>query len=125
VPSYPTGRRAPFVAALDEGAKTRGDGDSVAVDLSADYYFDESGWCAYGLPGENFMWIPSESQPLMYIELCTELYGRDTPRTAKRISNPGCYATAVQLLFAPLLPPSRRAVCRPSSACPAAPTRAR
>jgi N-acetyl-gamma-glutamylphosphate reductase len=40
----------------------------------------------------------------MYIELCIELYGRDTPRTAKRISNPGCYATAVSSLLAPVLP---------------------
>jgi N-acetyl-gamma-glutamyl-phosphate reductase/acetylglutamate kinase len=40
----------------------------------------------------------------MYIELCIELYGRDTLRTAKRISNPGCYATAAQTLLAPLLP---------------------
>jgi N-acetyl-gamma-glutamyl-phosphate reductase/acetylglutamate kinase len=40
----------------------------------------------------------------MYIELCIELYGRDALRTAKRISNPGCYATAVQTLLAPLLP---------------------
>jgi N-acetyl-gamma-glutamyl-phosphate reductase/acetylglutamate kinase len=41
---------------------------------------------------------------LMYIELCIELYGRDALRTAKRISNPRCYATAVQTLLAPLLP---------------------
>lgn len=32
-----------------------------------------------------------------------ELYGRDTIRAAKRISNPGCYATSTQLLIAPLL----------------------
>ena len=32
-----------------------------------------------------------------------ELYGRDAIRAAKRISNPGCYATSSQLLVAPLL----------------------
>jgi N-acetyl-gamma-glutamyl-phosphate reductase / acetylglutamate kinase len=33
-----------------------------------------------------------------------ELYSRETVKAAKRISNPGCYATAVQMLLAPLLP---------------------
>ena len=33
-----------------------------------------------------------------------ELYGRNKIRAAKRISNPGCYATSTQLLVAPLLP---------------------
>lgn len=32
-----------------------------------------------------------------------ELYSRDAIRAAKRISNPGCYATSSQLLIAPLL----------------------
>lgn len=32
-----------------------------------------------------------------------ELYGRPSIRTAKRISNPGCYATSSQLLIAPLI----------------------
>jgi N-acetyl-gamma-glutamyl-phosphate reductase/acetylglutamate kinase len=32
-----------------------------------------------------------------------ELYGRSSIRTAKRISNPGCYATSSQLLIAPLI----------------------
>ena len=32
-----------------------------------------------------------------------ELYNRDEIRAAKRISNPGCYATSTQLLVAPLL----------------------
>jgi hypothetical protein len=44
VPSYPTARGAPFVAALDE---------AVAVDLNANYYFDQSGSWAYGLSGES------------------------------------------------------------------------
>lgn len=33
-----------------------------------------------------------------------ELYNRAKIRAAKRISNPGCYATSTQLLLAPLLP---------------------
>jgi N-acetyl-gamma-glutamyl-phosphate reductase / acetylglutamate kinase len=33
----------------------------------------------------------------------TELYGRDAIRRAKRISNPGCYATSSQMLIAPLV----------------------
>ncbi|KAF5309021.1 hypothetical protein D9619_013600 [Psilocybe cf. subviscida] len=32
-----------------------------------------------------------------------ELYGRDSVRAAKRISNPGCYATSSQMLLAPLV----------------------
>jgi N-acetyl-gamma-glutamyl-phosphate reductase/acetylglutamate kinase len=51
--ALPNGGGAPFVAALDEGAKACGDGGSVAVDLSADYRFDESGRWAYGLPGKK------------------------------------------------------------------------
>ena len=49
------------------------------VDLSADYRFDDD-W-VYGLP---------------------EIHGRDALRGARRISNPGCYATAGQLALAPL-----------------------
>lgn len=33
-----------------------------------------------------------------------ELYNREALRSAKRISNPGCFATNAQLLLAPLLP---------------------
>lgn len=34
----------------------------------------------------------------------TELYSREAVRNAKLISNPGCYATSIQALVAPLLP---------------------
>ena len=34
----------------------------------------------------------------------TELYSRQAVRDAKLISNPGCYATAIQSLIAPLIP---------------------
>lgn len=52
---------------------------TVIVDLSADYRFDDA-W-VYGLP---------------------EIHGREALAGARRISNPGCYATAGQLAIAPL-----------------------
>ncbi|KRG61859.1 N-acetyl-gamma-glutamyl-phosphate reductase [Stenotrophomonas humi] len=72
--ALPNGKAEPFVAALD-AAKP----DTVIVDLSADYRFDNSWY--YGLP-----------------ELTRNRYDGQ-----KRISNPGCYATAMQLAIAPLL----------------------
>ncbi len=54
-------------------------GDPVIVDLSADHRFDEAWY--YGLP-----------------ELT-----RDRYRGQKRIANPGCYASAMQLAIAPAL----------------------
>ena len=72
--AMPNGQAAPYVAAI-EAVKP----DTVIVDLSADYRFDEN-W-VYGLP---------------------ELYGRDGIRGANRISNPGCYATAGQFAVAPM-----------------------
>ena len=55
------------------------DEDTVIVDISADHRFDDT-W-AYGLP---------------------ELF-RDKVQGARRISNPGCYATAMQIALAPLV----------------------
>lgn len=77
--ALPNGVCAPFVEAID-AAK----GNSVVIDLSADKRFEIEGseW-TYGLP---------------------ELYNRSLLRSAKRISNPGCFATNSQLLLAPLLP---------------------
>lgn len=72
--ALPNGLAAPFVAAL-ETAKP----DTVIVDLSADYRFDSSWY--YGLP-----------------ELTRGRYNGQ-----KHISNPGCYATAMQLAVQPLL----------------------
>ncbi|KAF5366188.1 hypothetical protein D9758_005677 [Tetrapyrgos nigripes] len=81
VMALPNGACKPFVDAVDRGAAERTNGNgSVVVDLGADYRF-EKGW-TYGLP---------------------ELYGRSAIRTAKRISNPGCYATSSQMLIAPLV----------------------
>lgn len=71
--ALPNGMAAPYVAALD--ARSPG---TVAVDLSADHRFDDA-WF-YGLPELN--------------------RARASGRT--RISNPGCYATAMQLAIAPL-----------------------
>lgn len=76
--ALPNGVCKPFVAAV--GSKSQG--QSVIVDLSADYRFDESGEWVYGLP---------------------ELGNRDKLRSARKISNPGCYATAAQLSIAPLV----------------------
>ncbi|MDQ3205549.1 MAG: N-acetyl-gamma-glutamyl-phosphate reductase [Pseudomonadota bacterium] len=72
--ALPNGKAAALVAALDAAGR-----DPVVVDLSADYRFDD-GWY-YGLP-----------------ELTR---GRYTGQ--RRISNPGCYATAMQLAVAPML----------------------
>ncbi|KAG8629230.1 hypothetical protein KVT40_003095 [Elsinoe batatas] len=77
VMALPNGVCKPYVDAINESSHQ----DSVVVDLSADYRFDSS-W-TYGLP---------------------ELVKRSTIAGAKRISNPGCYATAAQLGIAPLLP---------------------
>ncbi|KAF1015762.1 MAG: N-acetyl-gamma-glutamyl-phosphate reductase [Stenotrophomonas maltophilia] len=72
--ALPNGLAEPFVAALQAARP-----ETVIVDLSADYRFD-SQWY-YGLP-----------------ELTRERY-----QGQKHISNPGCYATAMQLAIHPLL----------------------
>ena len=71
--ALPNGKAAPFVEAID---KVRP--ETLILDLSADYRFDERWY--YGLP-----------------ELTRGKWRGET-----RISNPGCYATAVQLSIAPL-----------------------
>ena len=76
VMALPNGVCKPFVDAINGVS-----GNSLIVDLSADYRFDSS-W-TYGLP---------------------ELVDRATIAKATRISNPGCYATAAQLGIAPLVP---------------------
>ena len=75
VMALPNGVCKPFVDAIDETGK-----ETVIVDLSADYRF-QSDW-TYGLP---------------------ELVNRSDIARAKRISNPGCYATAAQIGIAPVL----------------------
>ncbi len=52
VMALPNGICKPFVDAVDRGSKERKSGsESVIVDLSADYRF-EDGW-VYGLPGKG------------------------------------------------------------------------
>ncbi len=72
--ALPNGKADAYVSAF--GATV--DAGPVIVDLSADYRFD-AGWY-YGLP-----------------ELTRGLYSGQ-----RRISNPGCYATAMQLAIAPM-----------------------
>ena len=71
--ALPNGKAAPCVEAIDAAAP-----GTLIVDLSADHRFDRTWY--YGLP-----------------ELT-----RDTWRGQRRISNPGCYATAIELTVAPL-----------------------
>ncbi|HLI18858.1 MAG TPA: N-acetyl-gamma-glutamyl-phosphate reductase [Rhodanobacteraceae bacterium] len=71
--ALPNGKAAPYVAAIDAGRP-----ETLIVDLSADYRFDDTWY--YGLP-----------------ELT-----RGKWRDGRRISNPGCYATAIELAVAPL-----------------------
>jgi N-acetyl-gamma-glutamyl-phosphate reductase len=71
--ALPNQLAAPFVAAFDRASP-----QTVLLDLSADYRFDPHWY--YGLP-----------------ELTRSRYAGQ-----RRISNPGCYATAMQLAIAPL-----------------------
>lgn len=75
--ALPNGKAALCVDAFDKSAS--GAHAPVILDLSADYRFDQDWY--YGLP-----------------ELT-----RDQYRGQRRISNPGCYATAMQLAIAPML----------------------
>lgn len=71
--ALPNGKAAEVVTAVDAAAP-----DTLVLDLSADHRFDAAWY--YGLP-----------------ELT-----REHAEGARRISNPGCYATAMQLALAPL-----------------------
>ncbi|ODV88677.1 hypothetical protein CANCADRAFT_3324 [Tortispora caseinolytica NRRL Y-17796] len=77
VMALPNGVCKPFVDAINSV-----NGKSTIIDLSADYRFDDSNEWTYGLP---------------------ELKSRSEIQNARRISNPGCYATAAQLAIAPLI----------------------
>ncbi|ODV60623.1 bifunctional acetylglutamate kinase/N-acetyl-gamma-glutamyl-phosphate reductase [Ascoidea rubescens DSM 1968] len=78
VMALPNGVCKPFVQAIE----TINNGKSKIIDLSADYRFDTSGEWVYGLP---------------------ELNDRSKIANAKKISNPGCYATCAQVAIKPLL----------------------
>lgn len=71
--ALPNGKSQTFVQAIEAHAP-----QTTVVDLSADHRFDDDWY--YGLP-----------------ELTRTRY-----RAQKRIANPGCYATAMQLVVAPL-----------------------
>jgi N-acetyl-gamma-glutamyl-phosphate reductase len=73
--ALPNGTSEPYVEAIASAQP-----DAVIVDLSADHRFDPS-W-VYGQPERK----------------------RASIERARRIANPGCYATAMQLALAPLLP---------------------
>ncbi|MEO5628320.1 MAG: N-acetyl-gamma-glutamyl-phosphate reductase [Thermomonas sp.] len=77
--ALPNGKAAEIVHAFDDAGATRSNQGPVIIDLSADYRFDPSWY--YGLP-----------------ELTRKGYAGQ-----RRISNPGCYATAMQLAIAPML----------------------
>jgi len=74
--ALPNGKGEPYVRAID-AVKSAGY-DPIIIDISADYRFDDTWY--YGLP---------------------ELY-RGKYHGQRHVSNPGCYATAMQLAIAPL-----------------------
>ena len=76
--ALPNGMAKDYLAAIDAAGRGPSVADPVIVDLSADYRFDD-GW-HYGLP-----------------ELT-----RSHAAGHRRIANPGCYATAMQLAIAPV-----------------------
>jgi N-acetyl-gamma-glutamyl-phosphate reductase common form len=76
--ALPNGKAADCVMAFDAVGAEPAVVEPVIVDLSADYRFDDAWY--YGLP-----------------ELTRKHYGGQ-----RRISNPGCYATAMQLAIAPM-----------------------
>jgi N-acetyl-gamma-glutamyl-phosphate reductase len=73
--ALPNGKSAPYVVAIEAARPA-----SIIVDLSADHRFDD-GW-VYGQPERR----------------------RAAVLGARRIANPGCYATAFQLAAEPLAP---------------------
>jgi N-acetyl-gamma-glutamylphosphate reductase len=95
--ALPNGASRPFVDAIDKSlpphpapspsgltlsVEDRGERvPMVMIDLSADHRFDDTGAWVYGLP-EHI---------------------REAIRGARRISNPGCYATGMQIALRPVL----------------------
>lgn len=75
--ALPDGVAAPYVEAIERLSQ-----DALLVDLSADYRFDDQ-W-SYGLP-----------------ELLRQKDKGQILSKTKRIANPGCYATAMQLALYP------------------------
>ena len=89
--ALPNGAAAPFVAAIEGLAPTM-----VVVDLSADYRFDPT-W-HYGLPELTRAQAAGHPERGSQHRACVRLQATGQ----RRISNPGCYATAMQLALAPM-----------------------
>ncbi len=85
--ALPNGVAAPFVSALEKSNKTK-----LVIDLSADYRFTPD-WI-YSLPELNRHRLNPSALNLKDLD-------RSNPALIK-ISNPGCYATAMQLAVAPV-----------------------
>lgn len=73
--------------------------DTIIIDLSADNRFDDN-W-AYSLPEVRSL---SEVRSLPEVSSSQEMRSSKKISQSKLISNPGCYATAIQLSLAPLKP---------------------
>lgn len=82
--ALPNGKAAPYVAAIHHRKP-----ETVILDLSADHRFDDD-W-HYGLP------------ELARLQRDSGSLHSENARRPTRISNPGCYATAMQLAIAPML----------------------
>jgi len=82
--ALPNGLCAPHAAAIEARAAAKGVAAPLMIDLSADMRFDTSKAWTYGLPES-----PGACKALA---------------SARRISNPGCYATGSQAALLPLLP---------------------
>jgi hypothetical protein len=81
--ALPNGLCVEHAAAIEHCSRSRGVAPPLLLDLSADMRFDRSGDWTYGLPER-----PGARAAL---------------RSARKISNPGCYATGSQLALLPLL----------------------
>jgi N-acetyl-gamma-glutamyl-phosphate reductase / acetylglutamate kinase len=97
--ALPNGLCAEHAAAIDQRSKAQSRAPPLLLDLSADMRFDKTGAWAYGMPER-----PGARAAL---------------RHARRIANPGCYATGSQLALLPLLQTyAGSAFCWDSSAKP-------
>ncbi|MCK5041133.1 MAG: N-acetyl-gamma-glutamyl-phosphate reductase [Sphingomonadales bacterium] len=89
--ALPNGLSAPFVEEIDKHNP-----NCLIVDLSGDHRFQDN-W-VYGLPETGTL----NQQPQLNLNVAS-LGGRVRIKQAKRIANPGCYATAMQLALFPML----------------------
>ena len=89
--ALPNGLSEPFVEAIDKHNP-----NCLIVDLSGDHRFQDN-W-VYGLPETG----AHRQQHTLNLE-ATTLHGRERIKISKRIANPGCYATAMQLALYPML----------------------